>query len=868
MIYRKTLRLSQATIRSFSVGQLVTMLSSDVHRFDQQDLYLNYLWIAPLHLSITIYMLFVYYDFGWSSLVGLLLIIIFVILQYLVSKYVARVRLDKIVASHRRMKVIIEIMNAFRSIKMYACESPLYKKARNSRLVELVYIKQTMILRILNTSLSLILTKITVFLTLLCYVLDEQHLDAQRIFITIILYEHVRLNFAYLFVQGCTDMAETTVTFTRLTEFLLLQEQYTEPEKYEVVKPPKNGEDFGGFKMDNVCSKWHPDMRILTLDKICLDVRHGEFMAIVGALGSGKSALFSAILGELPVLEGKITMYGAVSYVPQLPWLFPGTVRQNIIFGKSFDQDWYEQVIETCALQTDLDRMSDGDQTKVLHAGLSVGQKARISLARAVYSNSDVYLMDDPLNCIDVRLSRHILDKCIKGVLKDKAVVLITHQIHFLEAANRNIILVDGAIRAEGTYMELLQRGIQFSKEVDDSGDLIEEGTDEIPIRRKSIVTIQEDEFHHLLVMESQPQDPDLLDETGVDISTATSVAVQEAEAEALDIVPVKKELPTTKLYWTYLKSSASGTYLILLVLMSIMLQALYSGSDYWLEHWIEVEEQKQREHKSESEYSFVNRRQIQIVIYFSLIPSLVIVTIARSLVMFKICIHASLTLFCQLTDSLLRATTKFIDTNCAGHGINRFSKDMIIIDELLPESLYDVSGVVFEIIGAVVILGVTNPYFLIPSIIFLILCLWVYRIYHRSATSLKRIESNARSPVYAHITKTLEGIMTIRSYGQEEIFLKIFDDLQDKHTAVWGLYVAAQAWLAVIVDCLSLSLVSAITIGFVYFDDSNAASVGLAIAKAIELTILAQLAVVEVGNMETEMISVERLSDFKYHYN
>lgn len=459
-------------MRSFSVGQLITMLSTDVYRLDMQDLHLNYLWIAPIQLGVVIYLLYYHYEFGFPSLSGLGLLGIFVFFQYIMGIYVVRVRKNKIAATNKRLRIITEILDAFYNIKLYAWENAFFARAKESRRVELKYVKTTMILRILNASFSLILTKMTGFLTILLYIyMDETPLDARRVFITLLLYEHVRINLAHLFTRGAVDFAEVSVTAKRMTEFLLLEEKYENPELYDAysIDPANVTVDtpLNGIYMEQVQCKWHYDQDSMTLNNINLDITEGKMLAIVGPTGSGKSSCLAAILGELPIVSGKITVQGKIAYIPQSPWLFPGTIRQNIVFGREYNQEWYISVMEMCGLKADFDNMEDGDQTKVVRAVLSVGQKARISLARAVYSNCDIYLMDDPLSCIDVRLQRHILEKCIRGALKNKAVLLVTHQLHFLEAADDIAILLEGKLIAKGTYKELLDLGITFSKEIE-----------------------------------------------------------------------------------------------------------------------------------------------------------------------------------------------------------------------------------------------------------------------------------------------------------------------------------------------------------------------------------------------------------------
>ena len=218
------------------------------------------------------------------------------------------------------------------------------------------------------------------------------------------------------------------------------------------------------INVQNACADFKTSDGILTevLDNITFDVKPGKLTVIIGSVGSGKTALLMAILKELKLKSGSISVTGKLGYASQESWIFGGNVKDNILFGKKFDERKYKQVIHVAALEEDLKQLPEGDQTVVGERGvtLSGGQRARVSLARTLYSNPDCYLLDDPLSAVDAAVAKHIFEKCIKGYLKRSCVILVTHQLQFIKAAHQIIVLSEGKCLAMGSYTDLLKEGM------------------------------------------------------------------------------------------------------------------------------------------------------------------------------------------------------------------------------------------------------------------------------------------------------------------------------------------------------------------------------------------------------------------------
>jgi ABC-type multidrug transport system fused ATPase/permease subunit len=234
-----------------------------------------------------------------------------------------------------------------------------------------------------------------------------------------------------------------------------------------VERESKNDGD-ESIKVKNGDFSWESGNSDLTLQDVNLNIKKGSLIAVVGRVGSGKSSLLSSLLGEMEKLRGYVGVKGQVAYVPQQAWIQNMSLRDNITFGRNYVRSFYNKVVDMCELKSDLTILQRGDQTEIGEKGinLSGGQKARVSLARAVYQNADVYLLDDPLSAVDSHVGKHIFDKVIgpKGMLRNKTRILVTHGITFLKDVDIIVHIDEGQILAMGSYSELMLKNEKFAE--------------------------------------------------------------------------------------------------------------------------------------------------------------------------------------------------------------------------------------------------------------------------------------------------------------------------------------------------------------------------------------------------------------------
>lgn len=284
-------------------------------------------------------------------------------------------------------------------------------------------------------------------------------INAYYVFVVLAMYNSIKMAMIDLLPKGLMGLGELYISVKRIQEFLLAEE--IQPMIKEDEQEASNATKSVGVYLKDLTAKWSQSSSDETLSNINLTATGEELVTVVGSVGSGKSSLLQAILKELPKTEGTIDVCGNVSYAAQEPWIFTGTVRQNILFGNVMNIERYKEVINVCALDRDFRIFPYGDNTIVGERGvlLSGGQKARICLARAVYKDADIYLLDDPLSAVDTNVGKQLFEECIRGFLKRKCVILVTHQLQYLGNVDKLVVLENGKIIAEGTYENLSQQG-------------------------------------------------------------------------------------------------------------------------------------------------------------------------------------------------------------------------------------------------------------------------------------------------------------------------------------------------------------------------------------------------------------------------
>ncbi|EAT34168.1 AAEL013567-PA, partial [Aedes aegypti] len=860
MIYRKSLRLSKTALGDTTAGQVVNLLSNDVGRLDLAVLFVHYLWIGPLETIVVTYLM--YREIGISAVFGVIFLLMFIPLQAYLGKKTSVLRLQTALRTDERVRLMNEIIQGIQVIKMYTWEKPFAKLVALARKKEIKVIRYVSYIRGTLLSFIMFTTRVSIFISLIAYALLGNFVTAEKAFTITAYYNILRATMTIFFPQGIAQFAEAIVSVGRIQKFMSYEEDDRSLDSSS-SEDPKAGKDQtkmikhsesdglnensdskqhlseAGVIVDSATARWDPKASEYTLEGVNLHVQPGTLVAVIGPVGAGKSSLIHAILGELPLEGGTIKVNEEVSYASQEPWLFSATIRQNILFGLPMDKERYRKVVKTCALERDFQLFSNGDKTIVGERGVSLsgGQKARISLARAVYRRAEVYLLDDPLSAVDSHVGRHLFDYCMRDFLKGKVVILVTHQLQYLQNADQIVILKHGRVEAVGSYDSLRETGLDFAQLLAaPSGKEDDDSTDTESFKRSGSLYKRQSSESSM--------------ESGINEGDSTAPIASEEKRQEGSI--------GYGVYKAYFK--ASGGYLVICLLMAafILSQMAASGGDYFLTYWVNKEESRISTVTFDELLNTIRQftgadddaRLTDIYIFSALTVATVVITLSRSMFFFQSAMRGSRKLHDAMFNGVTRASMYFFNTNPSGRILNRFSKDMGQIDEYLPSVTVDVIQIFLSLLGIVIVVAIVNPYNLIPTVVIGIIFYFMREYYLQTSRNVKRVEATTRSPIYSHLSASLSGLSTIRAFGAEKVLVNEFDGHQDLHSSSFYLFISTSRAFGFYLDVFCVIYIAIVTLTFFINGDSGG-NVGLAITQALGMT-----------GMNT-MTSVERVVEY-----
>ncbi|XP_065757968.1 ATP-binding cassette sub-family C member 4-like [Muntiacus reevesi] len=828
MIYCKALRLSNLSMRKTTTGQIVNLLSNDVKRFDQVMMFLHYLWVGPLQAIAVTALLCM--EIGISCLVGMAVLIILLLVQSCFGKLFSSLRSKTAALTDDRIKTMSEVITGIRTIKTYAWEKSFIDLITRLRRNEIPKILKSSYLRGMNLAIFFAASKIMIFITFIIAVVLDNRITASQVFLVVMLFETVRFTGTLYFPMAVEKVSETVVSIKRIKDFLLLED--IPLHNHQLL--PSDGETI--VDVQDLTAFWDKESGTPVLRGLSFTVRPGELLAVVGPVGAGKSSLLSALLGELPPSHGNVNIHGRIAYVSQQPWVFPGTVRSNILFGKKYEEDRYKEVIKACALEKNLQNLKEGDQTVIGDGGtpLSEGQKARVSLARAVYQDADIYLLDDPLSAVDVEVSRHLFEQCICQALKDKITILVTHQLQYLKAASNTLILENGEMGQKGPYTEFLKSRI-------DSGSLSKKKTEESEPSSKSPDQPQESSTPS--VKDGAPEDHDTED-----------ILVK------LPLEDHSKGQVGCKTYKNYFTAGAHWFIIIFLILVNIAAQVAYALQDWWLQDWADEHDVSVSRQQNETTIDL----NWYLVVYSGLNVFTILFGITRSLLLFHILINSSQTLHSKMVESILRSLVLFFDRNSIGRILNRFCKDIGRMDDLLPLTFQDLIQTFLLVIGMVIVMVAMIPWTAIPLALLGIVFFLLQLYFLNTSGDVKRLECAKQSPIFSHLASSLQGLRTIRAYKAEQKFQKLFETCQDLHSESWFMLLTMSQYFAMWLDIVCAFLVIVVAFGALILKEPwTPGQVGLVLSLALTLMRMFQWCVRQSTEVENMMMSTERVIEY-----
>ncbi|XP_041373545.1 multidrug resistance-associated protein 1-like isoform X2 [Gigantopelta aegis] len=863
-VYKKALTISNEARKSSTVGEIVNLMSVDCLRLQDVTGYLYIVWSAPLQISIALYML--YEQLGSSVFAGLaVMLLLFPIIGFIANKQ-RKYQIQQMKLKDTRIKLINEVLNGIKVLKLYAWEVSFQKKISDIRNQELNYLKKIAYLGALTAFAWTTVPYLVTLATFATYILssEDNHLDAAKAFVSVSLFNILRIPINAL--PMCIPLIiQGAVSLVRLGRFL-------GSDDLDLDSVERDSNMDAAITVENGTFTWDRSMPTPTLKQINLQIAEGQLIAVVGQVGSGKSSLLSAFLGEMTKLEGKVFLKKSVAYVPQEAWIQNATIKDNILFGSDCHLSKYEKVIDACALTPDLDILPARDLTEIGEKGinLSGGQKQRVSLARAVYSNADIYLLDDPLSAVDSHVGKHIFNELIseKGLLKNKTRVLVTHGIHWLPRTDLIIVLKDGQISEMGSYEQLLSHDGAFSsflkmyltEEVESEEDEdpeIQEIRSKILERITSDTSVTDDKtelelsgkYQSVTRKRKKVKDEKMKDEKKFAVKDKI---IQDETSESGQV--------KLAVFLEYSKAVGGLATLCMFVLYAVY-QGGTIGSSIWLSLWTDDALLANLSVVNTTDYQNTNDKYLGIYALIGLLQACLM--FAYSMVFAVRLVCAARSIHAKILYSILRAPMCFFDTTPIGRIVNRFSRDVETVDNNLPRTLRMWIMCVFSVLSVIVVVSYSTPIFLVMLVPLGILYILIQRFYIPTSRQLKRIESVTRSPIYTHFSETISGAHSIRAYQASERFIAESSSRVDKNLSFYFAGLASNRWLGFYLAFLGNIIVLAAALFAVLTDDLPSGIVGLSISYALEITQTLNYAVRMTSDLETNIVSVERLKEY-----
>lgn len=662
--------------RGWSNGRIIALMSIDVDRINLACGMFHMLWSSPISIIVTLVLLLV--NIGVSCLSGYALLLLGVpFLTLAIHSLVARRNaINKL--TDERVSLTQEILQAVRFVKFFGWEESFLGRLKDIRNREIRAIQTILAIKNAIMCVSISIPIFASMLAFITYALTGHDLVAANIFSSLALFNSMRspLNMLPMVIGQCADAWTAQM---RISDFLSAEEQV---EDIEVITDMENA-----IEVENASFTWErlptkeessvgpkkptkeleikkpeAEGEALTgpfkLEGINIEIGRNELVAVIGTVGCGKSSLLSALAGDMRVVEGKVKMSTTRAFCPQYAWIQNASVRNNIVFGKDYEEAWYNDVVEACALLPDLEVLPHGDQTEIGERGITVsgGQKQRLNIARAIYFNTELVLMDDPLSAVDAHVGRHIMDKAICGLLKDRCRILATHQLHVLSRCDRIIVMDEGKIHAFDTFESLMRDNELFQRLMASSGQEDSEGSSD-----------EQDE--------GVDEEKDLVDTP----NNKEVVAQKAAPGKPAAVLMQQEEKATSSVSWTIWKAyiRASGSYFnaIGIILLLCVSNVANMWSSLWLSYW------------SSHKYDTLTQNDY-IGIYASLGASVVIFMFLFSTYVTTAGAAASKSMLQSAMTRVLRAPMSFFDTTPLGRITNRFSRDIQVMDSELSDAM------------------------------------------------------------------------------------------------------------------------------------------------------------------------------------
>ncbi|RMZ88029.1 hypothetical protein DV736_g4741, partial [Chaetothyriales sp. CBS 134916] len=840
------------TGEGWSNGRINNLMSTDTSRIDLASAMFHRCWTSPIQVLLALALLCV--NLGYSALAGFVFICLMMpILGRAIRSLAARRReINKI--TDQRLQLTQEVVSSVRFIKLFAWESTFLSRLAKIRKQEIHKIFILLSIRNGILAVAVVTPILASMLTFVTYALTKHVLNAAPVFSSLALFNVLAVPLEFL-PTALGRVIDAHASVERISRFLDAEEipdetlwniggkdaitidnasftweqnalQHTQD---AVTEPRKDGrqtkDDTPSCASGNLSDE--AQQQPFQLSDVNLSFARNELVAVIGSVGSGKSSLLSALAGDMRKTGGTVIFGASRAFCPQYAWIQNATFKQNIVFGREFNENWYSAVVDACALRPDVDMLPSGDLTEIGERGITIsgGQKQRLNIARSIYFDADIVIMDDPLSAVDAHVGRHIMDNAICGLLRNKCRILATHQLHVLHRTDRIIWMKAGAVYKVATFPELMDQDAEFRKLMETTSS--EERSQQQP---QTNAEQNEDEKVSLRKMKSaRIADPLMQQEDQI---------VRGAHWDV---------------YRDYIKASGSLWNLLLVLSVVVLSQGANIITNLWLSWW------------TSDKFHFPTRIYVCVYIALGGLQSLLLFAFAATFT--SLGARASKAMLHQAVSRALGAPLFFFDTTPIGRIMNRFSKDVDTLDNTLSDNVRFLFYLVAMITTVFCLTFAYYPYFAIALVPLIVAMVFAAGYYRASAREIKRYEAVLRSVVFARFGEALTGTATIRAYGVQKQFTSSLIEAMDSMDGAYFLTFANQRWLSIRLDTVGNLLIFVVGILIITSRFSVDPSIGgLVMSYMLTIVLMLQMTVRQFAEVENDMNSMERLHYYGKH--
>ncbi|GJV26566.1 putative ABC-type xenobiotic transporter [Tanacetum coccineum] len=824
-VYEKQLKLSSLGRKRHSTGEIVNYIAVDAYRMGELPMWVHISWTSFVQLFLAIGVLFSVVGVG--VLPGLIPLVACGLLNVPFAIALQKCQLQFMNAQDKRLRSTSEILNNMKIIKLQSWEDKFKEFIESCRENEFKWLSESQYQKAYGSILYWMSPTIISSVVLFgCAFFKSAPLNAATIF-TILATLRTMSEPVKYFPQALSILIQTKVSFDRINSFLVENELNSE----EMMENGEQNDSGPCIRIQHGDFSWDPESPLPTLKGINIEVNKGQKVVICGPVGAGKSSLLYAILQEITRTSGTVDVCGSIAYVSQASWIQSGTIRDNILYGKPMDTIRYENAIKSCALDKDLNDFNHGDLTEIGQRGLNMsgGQKQRIQLARAVYNDADIYLLDDPFSAVDAHTAATLFNDCVMTALSEKTVILVTHQVEFLSEVDNILVMEDGQITQSGKYNDLIMAGTAFEQLVN---------------AHKNVITDLESSYEK---KDSRIKETNKLNHRNEAIEEISKTSVQLTEEEEKPIGDVG-----WKPFLDYIVISKGHGFFFASVFSQIGFSALQAAASYWLAFAVKL-----------PKYTSVTL----IGVYALISTASAFFVSSRSLFTTLLGLKASKAFFSKFTESIFTAPMLFFDSTPVGRILTRASTDLSVLDFDIPLAFGFAVTSAIELVTIIIVMASVTWQVLIVGIFATIATKYYQGYYQPSARELIRINGTTKAPVVNYASETSLGVATIRAFKQEKMFFNNYLKLVDVDARAFIFTNATLEWLVLRAEALqNLTLYTAafflvlLPKGYI-----PPGLVGLSLSYALALTNAQVFLTRWYCSLANYVISVERIKQYMH---